>query len=157
MLPIAEKLNRRPYKHKDGKVVEEYQFGKYMDDQIEGFLETMPMLPHCKYETSFVYLKGNSELDWHTDKGTKCAIIWGLKNWKTSCTYFNPKGHTGGNRHDYTRKYVYRDYLMDTTTEHKVKMSGGEKIIWKISIKDRSFEWLIMNWEKAFKKIKWQQ
>ena len=157
MLPIAERLKRNPYVHKDGRVVEEYQFGKYMDKEIAGFIECMPFLDHCKYATSFVYLKENSELDWHTDKGTQCAIIWGLKNWQTSCTYFLPKGHEFGNRHDHIRKYVYKDYIMDTTVEHKVNVQAGEKIIWKISIKDKSFDWLTMNWAKCYNGFKWQQ
>ena len=46
---------------------------------------------------------------------------------------------------------------MDTTVEHKVNVQAGEKIIWKISIKDKSFDWLTMNWAKCYNGFKWQQ
>ena len=152
MLNIASKVKWKGYIHKNGKRIDNYEFAHYHDDQIQGFIDTMPMLKKCKWRSSFVKMTGN-ELEWHTDKNNKCAIIWGLKGWENSCTYFNP-GRIDGGRADHYGKYVFKDYIMDTTVEHKVKLKSGEKIIYKISIIDKNFDWLIEKWEMTYKAFK---
>ena len=90
-------------------------------------------------------------------KGNKCAIVWGLQGWKESCTYFRPKGHIGGNRADHERKWVYQNAIIDTSTEHKVVVKSKEKIMFKLSIIDKDFDWVCTNWSNSFKGFKYPQ
>ncbi len=155
MINLLPKLEWKQYTHKNGKVISNYQYAHYHNDQLEGFIDIMPMLKNCKWRTSFVKLTG-SELEWHTDKNNKCAIIWGLKGWEDSCTYFNP-GRKDGGRADHYKKWVYRDAIIDTTKEHKVVLHKGEKITYKISIIDKDFNWLCTEWAKAYKGFKFNK
>ena len=152
LLDVVSKLKWKQYTHKNGKVIDNYKYAHYHDDQLQGFIDIMPMLRQCKWRSSFVKITG-SELEWHTDKNNKCAIIWGLKGWEDSCTYFNP-GRIDGGRADHYRKWVYKDAIMDTTVQHKVKLKSGEKIIYKISIIDKDFQWLCNSWAKVYKGFK---
>jgi len=152
LLDIVSKLEWNQYVHKNGKRIDNYKFAHYHDDQLQGFIETMPFLRKCKWRSSFVRITG-SELEWHTDKNNKCAIIWGLKGWEDSCTFFNP-GRIDGGKPAHYRKWVYKDAIMDTTVQHKVELKSGEKIIYKISIIDKDFQWLCTEWAKAYKGFK---
>jgi len=142
LLDKANKLKKRDYTHKDGTKVPNYKFAHYHDDEIQGFLETMPFLTQCRYRTSFVWLTKNTELPWHTDKNNKCAIIWTLASAKDSCTYFRKW------------KGTYKDALFDTQKEHKVKVGSKDKIMYKISIVDKDFQWLVNQWETCYKGFK---
>ena len=153
MLDISYKLKWSKYTHKNGKVIPNYFYAHYHDDQIEGFIDTMPFLRECKWRSSFVKMT-ESELEWHTDKGAKCAIIWGLQGWQDSCTHFLPHNQVLGNRADHVRKWVYKDALMDTQIRHKVSLGKQGKTIYKISILDKNFTWLYKQWKKHYKGFK---
>lgn len=152
---LYPKLKWQKYTHKNGKVIPNYEYAKYHDDQLQGFYDCMPFLKYCKYRASIVRITG-SELEWHTDKNSQCAIIWGLDNWGTSCTYFLPEGHEGGNRGDHVRKWVYKNAIVDTSIEHKVILKESPKIIFKISIDNRSFAWLCKQWAKCYGGFKYR-
>lgn len=155
LLDKANKLKKRDYTHKDGTKVPNYKFAHYHDEEIEGFLETMPFLSKCKYRTSFVWLTKNSILPWHTDKDNKCAIIWSLAGgWDNSTTYFRHPSQSGGNRADHDRKWVYKDAIIDTQIEHKVKVRKEDKVMFKISILDKDFQWLVNEWKTCYKGFK---
>jgi hypothetical protein len=157
LLDKANKLKKRAYTHKTGQAIDNYKFAHFHNDQIQGFLDTMPFLKNCKYRTSFVWLEKDTVLPWHTDKGNKCAVVWGLQGWQQSCTYFRPKGHIGGNRADHERKWVYQNAIIDTSTEHKVVVKSKEKIMFKLSIIDKDFDWVCTNWSNSFKGFKFSQ
>ena len=155
LLDRANKLKKKDYTHKDGTKVSNYKFAHYHDEGIEAFLETMPFLEKCKYRTSFVWLTKNSELPWHTDKNNKCAIIWSLAGgWTNATTYFRKASQVGGNRADHDRKWVYQDAIIDTQIEHKVKIRNEDKIMFKVSIIDKDFQWLVKQWETHYKGFK---
>ena len=156
LLDIASRLKKKSYTHKDGNHIENYKFAHFHNDQIQGFLDTMPFLKKCKHRTSFVWLDKNTYLPWHTDKNNKCAVIWSLQGWEDSCTHFRPLGHIGGNRADHERKWVYTDAIIDTQAEHSVKVGKQDKIMFKLSIIDKDFHWVCNEWANAYKGFKFK-
>jgi len=147
MCEVAKGLTWKQYIHKNGERIDNYTFAHYHDDQIQGFIDTMPFLQQCKWRSSFVRMTGD-ELEWHTDKNNKCAIIWGLSGWKDAMTIFNTR--KSGDRHDHRRKWVYKDAIMDTQVEHKVRLGEKSKMIYKISIIDKDFQWVCRAWAKHY-------
>ena len=151
LLDIVSKLEWKQYVHKNGKRIDNYKFAHYHDDQLEGFIDTMPFLRKCKWRSSFVKMTEN-ELEWHTDKNNKCAIIWGLQGWKDSCTYFRSPNHSIIGYHFH--KWVYKDAIMDTQVEHKVDLGKQGKTIYKISVIDKDFQWLCNQWATHYSGFK---
>lgn len=119
-----------PYYHTKGEHIPNYYYAKYHDDQIEGFIDTMPFIKKVPHRKSIVKLTKNTTLPWHTDKNSKCAIIWGISGWETSCTYLGES------------KWVYKDALLNTLIKHKVVVGKEDKIIYKVSFPNHDFKWL---------------
>jgi hypothetical protein len=152
LLDKVKYLKWNTYIHKNKKTIDNYKYAKYHDEQIQYFLNLLPFLSDCKWSTSFVSITGN-DLEWHTDKETQCAIIWTLKGYPDSCTYVRPFGVTGGGRDDKVQKFVYEDYILDTSLEHKVVLKR-DKLIFKISILNKDFNWVVLQWSKMGKGLK---
>jgi hypothetical protein len=80
-----------------------------------------------KVDGRFYRLKADAVLPWHIDSGTKCSINF-LLSGKTAPVVFK------------TGTYHYKQALLNTTVEHMVRNGPKDRILFKISIFEKSFE-----------------
>ncbi len=80
-----------------------------------------------KVDGRFYRLKANTILPWHVDSGTKCSVNF-LLSGKTAPVIFR------------SGMYHYKQALLNTTAEHSVKNGPEDRILFKISIFEKSFE-----------------
>lgn len=80
-----------------------------------------------KGKPRFYWLKANSVLPEHVDNGTTCSINFVLSD--------NPAPVTFGDK-----EYTYSMVLLNTSIPHSVTNGDTERLLFKISIMDESFE-----------------
>lgn len=80
-----------------------------------------------KTNISFYRLLANETLPWHTDTDTKCAFNFILNGEAAPVTY-----ESGS--------YEYKQALIRTDIPHMVKNGNKDRILYKISIFDMSFD-----------------
>ena len=80
-----------------------------------------------KVDGRFYRLKANTFLTWHIDSGTTCSVNF-LLSGKTAPITFR------------SGKYHYKQALLNTTVEHCVQNGSEDRILFKISIFEKSFE-----------------
>tara|TARA_B100002019_G_scaffold194251_1_gene168209 strand:+ start:423 stop:884 length:462 start_codon:yes stop_codon:yes gene_type:complete len=80
-----------------------------------------------KVDGRFYRLVANTVLPWHIDSGTKCSINF-LLSGKTAPIIFK------------SGTYHYKQALLNTTIEHSVRNGPVDRILFKISIFDMSYE-----------------
>ena len=92
--------------------------------------------PRGRYNFKFIFLRAATQLDWHTDKGTKSAVIWKLSG--NDPLEFRDK------------KYFYDTAIVDTTKEHRVAGLADERILFKLSCFDMEYQELASNFARKF-------
>ena len=75
-----------------------------------------------------------SMIPWHVDRGTKCAVNMVLSTQDDPIEF----RHQIGFQH-YIRKYHYNFALIDTSMEHRVRANREDRLLFKMSIFDKSF------------------
>ena len=80
-----------------------------------------------KVDGRFYRLKANTILPWHIDSGTTCSVNF-LLSGKTAPVIFR------------SGMYHYKQALLNTTVEHSVRNGPEDRILFKISIFEKSFE-----------------
>jgi len=76
-------------------------------------------------------LKANTQLIWHTDLGTKCAINY-ILNENSSSVLF-------GDWKDY-QEFTYDAALLDVSKSHSVINNNTDRILLKLSIIDHTYD-----------------
>ena len=94
-----------------------------------------------RWNMKFVYIPSGAVLDWHVDKGTKCAINWLINNSKASIEFRDGK-------------YQYKTAIIDTSKEHRVVDLAGERILFKVSCWDMTYNELCQNFINRYVKKK---
>ena len=88
----------------------------------------------------FVFLTpGNRVLNWHVDKGTKCAINWVINK---------PLNDAVLEYRD--SKYVYKAAIVNTQKEHRVTNLEFERILFKVSCFDMTYKELCRRYNTQF-------
>ena len=88
----------------------------------------------------FVYLTpANKTLNWHVDKGTKCAINWVINK---------PLDEAILEYRD--MKYIYKAAIINTSKEHRVTNLEFERILFKVSCFDMTYEELCTKYITQF-------
>lgn len=140
LLDVANKLRTKDFFYK-GEHIPNYRYAHYTDASLKYFLNHSIGFPDMglKYRSSFVFLQKGTILPWHKDKNNKCAFIWVL-NEDRSCVEFRdpPSDLTTLRPVQTSRKYVYKDAIIDTQKEHRVKIEQ-DRILFKVSILNHSF------------------
>lgn len=77
----------------------------------------------------YYILAPNIEIPVHTDVDTKCSLNFILGDDEPAPVYYPEYGD-----------YLYTSALIDTTQPHGVKNSSKERLLLKLSIKDKTFE-----------------
>ena len=80
-----------------------------------------------KYNMKFVYIAPNTKIGWHKDWGTKCAFNWIINDNSAKIHFRN------GN-------FKYKSAILNTQAEHMVQNNDKERILFKISLFDTSYE-----------------
>ena len=75
----------------------------------------------------FYWLKPNAHINTHTDNTTKCSLNFLLSENNTAIIINN-------------KNYFYKNALLDTTQPHSVINGDNERLLFKISIDNESFE-----------------
>ena len=130
---VAYTLPRKLFYYKN-KLVEGYHYAPWEDKVLDEVVNIFQ--PKGRYNFKFIFLQPFTNLDWHTDKGTKSAVIWKL-NGKDSLDYRE-------------KSYHYMTAIVDTTKEHRVKGIHSERVLFKLSCFDTTYEELAGNFAKKF-------
>ena len=93
-----------------------------------------------KFNMKFVYLTpANKTLSWHVDKGTKCAINWVINK---------PLDEAILEYRD--MKDIYKAAILNTSKEHRVTNLEFERILFKVSCFDMTYEELCTKYTTRF-------
>ena len=136
LLPIAfdldkeylfEQALKRPRKkfYFEGKERSDYYYAPYEPEFLKKYIEEAFGL-RGRWNMKFVYLPASGKLDWHIDKGTKCSINWVINNSRAQVEYRD-------------RRYDYTSAILDTSKEHRVVNLAGERILFKVSCWDMTY------------------
>lgn len=126
MLAIAEEVRKDSKPYTDYRIDGQMDFwliGHYSNEYIQKVMDDLEV----KGKPRFYFLAANSFLPEHVDNGTSCAINFILTP--------DPAPVSFG-----TDNYVYQQALLNTQKPHHVNNDAGERILFKISIFDESFE-----------------
>ena len=124
-------VNERDYA-RGGKSIDNWRVIRHNDlqsdlvsDYCKNFAEKYNI--PGKVDGRFYRLKANTVLPWHIDSGTSCSVNF-LLSGKTAPVIFR------------SGKYHYKQALLNTTVEHSVRNGPEDRILFKISIFEKSFE-----------------
>ena len=131
---VAYTLTRKLFYYK-GKEVVGYHYAPWNNPGVEKELNSVFGLKG-RYNIKFIFLQPGTNLDWHTDKGTKSAVIWKMNG--DEPLQFRDK------------QYFYHAAIVDTTKEHKVPGFAGERVLFKLSCFDMEYEELASNFATRF-------
>ena len=93
-----------------------------------------------KFNMKFVFLTpANRTLNWHVDKGTKCAINWVINKPLTDAVLEYKDG-----------SYIYKAAIVNTEKEHRVTKLEFERILFKVSCFDMTYEELCTRYNTQF-------
>jgi len=88
----------------------------------------------------FVFLTpANKTLNWHIDKGTKCAINWVINKPLTDAVLEYKDG-----------SYIYKAAIVNTSRKHRVTNLEFERILFKVSCFDMTYEELCTKYNTQF-------
>lgn len=131
---VAYTLPRKKFYYK-GKEVWGYHYAPWNNTEVEEQLKSIFSL-RGRYNMKFIFLRAATHLDWHTDKGTKSAVIWKMSG--DDPLQFREK------------EYFYDTAIVDTTKQHRVPGLADERILFKLSCFDMEYEELAGNFAKKF-------
>lgn len=97
--------------------------GHYTNDYIENIMKEFDI----KGKPRFYYLEPNTQIPTHVDRNTTCSINFILTDEPAPVTILG-------------RDYYYDCALLNTTVPHSVKNKDKQRILFKISIFEESFE-----------------
>ena len=139
LLDKALQCTRKQFYHHGNKEerVEGYTYAHIRFPELDAIAGNHGLNLKGKYNMKFVYIAPHAVIDWHKDWGTQCAFNWIIN------------GNTAAIRYR-DRPYVYRSALINTQEEHMVKNNDKERIIFKISIFDRSYEEMCNQFNSRF-------
>ena len=139
LLDKALKCERKQFYHHGNKEerIEGYTYAHISYPELDVLADMRGLDLKCKYNMKFVYIAPHAIIDWHKDWGTKCAFNW-LINGNTECIKYRD------------RPYQYRSAIINTQEEHKVENKDKERIIFKISIFDKSYEEICNQFSSRF-------
>ena len=100
---------------------------KMLRIKLEFFEEVISDFNLIHAEPRIIWLEPNTELPEHIDETTKCSLNFIASPDPAPITIEGTE-------------YFYRQCLLDTTKLHSVKNNNTERVLFKISIRDRSFE-----------------
>lgn len=120
---------------KNGNVIEKWLIKRRMSDYSKELVCKFQDMLKCDIKPRFYIQEKDFMLPWHVDRGTKCAVNIVLSTQGDPIEF----RHTVG-EDTYRRKYYYRCALIDTTQEHRVKAISEPRVLFKMSIFDKSFE-----------------
>lgn len=129
---LYEESQRRPrkkfYYPKLGQV-KNYYYAPYEPDWLKDYIKRNFGIKG-RFNMKFVYLiPGYQTLNWHTDKGTKCAINWVVNK---------PLNDAVLEYRD--SKHIYSAAIINTEKEHRVTNLEFERILFKVSCFDMTYE-----------------
>ena len=139
---LFDKAMRKPrkpfYYPKIGKV-EGYHYAPFEPEWLKDYIQRNFNI-EGKFNMKFVYLTpGNRTLNWHTDKGTKCAINWVINKPLTDAIL------------EYRdSKHTYKAAIINTEKEHRVTKLEFERILFKVSCFDMTYEELCTKYITQF-------
>lgn len=105
------------------RVFTEWKVSTYIGNYIKKIMEDFEV----QGTPRFYWLKPNAVISTHTDNTTKCSLNFLLSDHNTAITINN-------------KDYFYKNALLDTTQPHSVKNGDKERLLFKISIENESFE-----------------
>ena len=98
-------------------------------DYADDIMEELGLIGFVKdYRPRFYVLKSNTVLDKHIDLDTQCAINFVLSDHPAPVTFED------------TENFYYTKALFNTSIPHAVVNGDSERLLFKISIMDKSFE-----------------
>lgn len=107
--------------------VEGYKYAHIDYPELKELVGRFGLAIQGKWNMKFVYIAPNTIVDWHKDWGTQCAFNWVINGNTAAIKYRD-------------RPYAYSSAIINTQEEHMVKNNDKERILFKISIFDRSYE-----------------
>ena len=139
---LFDKAMRKPrkpfYYPKIGKV-EGYHYAPFEPEWLKDYIQRNFGIKG-KFNMKFVYLTpANRTLNWHTDKGTKCAINWVINKPLTEAILEYRDG-----------SYTYKAAIINTEKEHRVTKLNFERILFKVSCFDMTYEELCTRYNIQF-------
>ena len=145
LLDKALKCERKQFYHHGRKEekVEGYKYAHISYPELEIMAGANGLNLNCKYNMKFVFIAPNATIGWHKDWGTKCAFNWVINDNRAAIRYSN--GQEGAQL-----AYVYNSALINTQEEHMVQNNDKERILFKISIFDRSYEEICNKFNSRF-------
>jgi hypothetical protein len=127
ILKESEEAKKLSIFHTDGrypnKVFTDWKVSIYSGNYIEQIMKDFEVTGTPR----FYWLKPNAFINTHTDGTTKCSLNFLLSESNTAITINN-------------QNYFYKSALLDTTQPHSVKNGDNERLLFKISIENESFE-----------------
>ena len=105
------------------RVFTEWKVSMYNGEYIKEIMKDFDVIGTPR----FYWLKPNAIISTHTDNATKCSLNFLLSDDNTAIT-INDKD------------YFYKNALLNTTQPHSVKNGNKERLLFKISILNESFE-----------------
>jgi hypothetical protein len=98
-------------------------------DYADEIMEELGLIGFVEdYRPRFYTLKSNTILEKHVDLGTQCALNFVLSNRAAPVTFED------------TENFYYSTALFNTSIPHSVTNGDDDRILFKISIMDKSFE-----------------
>lgn len=130
---VAYTLTRKKFYFK-GELAAGYTYAPWEDEVLDEIVKIFE--PKGRYNFKFVFLQPFTKLPWHSDKGTKSAVIWKLSG--DEVVEFRDKS------------YSYKTAIVDTSKEHRVQVREHERILFKLSCFDTTYEELASTFAKKF-------
>lgn len=118
----------KPYNH-DGAdkrfntVLKEWHISRHTSDYIESIMNDFKI----KGKPRFYWLEPFFELPEHIDYGTTCSLNFVLSDDPAPVTILG-------------KDYLYKQALLNTTVLHSVKNGAKERVLFKISIFDETYD-----------------
>ena len=126
------------YYPKIGKV-DGYHYAPYEPEWLKDYIQRNFNI-RGKFNMKFVFLTpGNRVLNWHVDKGTKCAINWVINKPLNDAVLEYRDG-----------KYTYKAAIVNTEKEHRVTNLEFERILFKVSCFDMTYKELCTRYNTQF-------
>lgn len=129
LLDKALQETRKQFYHHGRKEerVEGYTYAHVEYPELKELVGRFGLAIQGKWNMKFVYIAPNTIVDWHKDWGTQCAFNWVINGNTAAIKYRD-------------RPYAYKSAIINTQEEHMVNNNDKERILFKISIFDRSYE-----------------
>lgn len=139
LLDKALKCERKQFYHhgREEERIEGYKFAHVSYPELHVLASHKALDIKAKYNMKFVYIAPNTTIGWHKDWGTKCAYNWVIN------------GNTAAIRYR-DRPYSYKSAIINTQEEHMVRNNDKERILFKISIFDKSYEEICNQFSSRF-------